>query len=51
MADRVDQEIATLNDIGNVLSSTLELREAFGKIMQNHFSKDEYASRGIGLTG
>ena len=29
-----DQELAILNDIGRILSSTLELRQAFGQIMQ-----------------
>src|SRR5579862_2579748 len=28
------QEISVLNEIGNILSSTLELREAFAKMMQ-----------------
>ena len=31
---RADQELSTLLDIGRILSSTLELREAFGKMMQ-----------------
>jgi Nif-specific regulatory protein len=34
MARGPDQEIAILNEIGALLSSTLELREAFGKMMQ-----------------
>ena len=29
-----DQELAILTEIGAILSSTLELREAFGKVMQ-----------------
>src|SRR5262245_27781902 len=29
-----DQELAALTDIGHILSSTLELREAFPKMMQ-----------------
>src|SRR5438067_182300 len=33
MTSKADQEISILNEIGNILSSTLELREAFGKIM------------------
>jgi Nif-specific regulatory protein len=31
---RSDQELAILHEIGYILSSTLELREAFGKMMQ-----------------
>ena len=31
---RADQELSILTEIGRVLSSTLELREAFGQIMQ-----------------
>src|SRR3954471_2779423 len=31
---RGDQELSILTDIGRILSSTLELREAFGQIMQ-----------------
>src|ERR1043166_7042218 len=31
---RDDQELAILTQIGQILSSTLELREAFGKMMQ-----------------
>src|SRR3954468_12846909 len=31
---RDDQELAILTEIGQILSSTLELREAFGKMMQ-----------------
>jgi Nif-specific regulatory protein len=31
---RADQELSTLTDIGHILSSTLELREAFQKTMQ-----------------
>ena len=31
---RADQELSTLLDIGRILSSTLQLREAFGKMMQ-----------------
>src|ERR1700751_567535 len=34
MTTRADQEISILNEIGNILSSTLELRDAFAKIMQ-----------------
>ena len=34
MTTRPDQEISILNEIGTLLSSTLELREAFGKMMQ-----------------
>jgi Nif-specific regulatory protein len=34
MQPRADQEISVLNDIGNVLASTLELRDVFGKMMQ-----------------
>ena len=34
MTSKADQEISILNEIGNILSSTLELREAFGKMMQ-----------------
>src|SRR5436309_6884716 len=30
-----DQELSILTEIGRILSSTLELREAFGKIMQS----------------
>lgn len=33
-AARADQELAVLTEIGQILSSTLQLREAFGKIMQ-----------------
>src|SRR5947208_14966585 len=29
-----DQELAILTDVGALLSSTLELRDAFGKVMQ-----------------
>jgi Nif-specific regulatory protein len=31
---RADQELSILTEIGAILSSTLELREAFGKVMQ-----------------
>src|SRR5688572_16458032 len=31
---RVDHELAVLTDLGRILSSTLELRDAFGKTMQ-----------------
>src|SRR5690242_5614891 len=31
---RADQELSVLTEIGQILSSTLELREAFGKTMQ-----------------
>src|SRR5689334_20998512 len=31
---RAEQELAILNEIGHILSSTLELRDAFGKMMQ-----------------
>src|SRR3954471_22315128 len=31
---RADQELSILTEIGRILSSTLELREAFGQIMQ-----------------
>src|SRR6476646_6610545 len=31
---RADQELTVLQEIGQVLSSTLELREVFGKMMQ-----------------
>src|SRR5690242_1237380 len=31
---RADQELSVLMEIGQILSSTLELREAFGKMMQ-----------------
>src|SRR5829696_7810354 len=31
---QADQELSILIDIGRILSSTLELREAFGKMMQ-----------------
>src|ERR1700678_1456517 len=34
MTVRADQEISILNEIGALLSSTLELRDAFGKMMQ-----------------
>jgi Nif-specific regulatory protein len=34
MTSRADQEIAILNEIGNILASTLDLREVFGKMMQ-----------------
>src|ERR1700726_1818645 len=34
MTTRADQEISILNEIGNILSATLELRDAFAKIMQ-----------------
>src|SRR3954469_12827636 len=34
MPARADHEISILTEIGRVLSSTLELREAFGQIMQ-----------------
>ena len=34
MARGPDQEIAILNEIGALLSSTLELRDAFGRMMQ-----------------
>ncbi len=33
-ASSADQEIATLTEIAEILSSTLEMREAFGKVMQ-----------------
>jgi Nif-specific regulatory protein len=33
-AARADQELAVLTEIGQILSSTLQLREAFGRIMQ-----------------
>ena len=39
MDGRVDQEISVLTEIGSLLSSTLELREAFGKMMQIISSK------------
>src|SRR3954470_18998900 len=32
---QADQELSILTDIGRILSSTLELREAFGQIMQS----------------
>src|SRR2546421_328811 len=32
---RGDQELSILTEIGRILSSTLELREAFGQIMQS----------------
>src|SRR5215510_15610435 len=32
--DIAEQELAILTDIGRILSSTLELRDAFGQIMQ-----------------
>jgi Nif-specific regulatory protein len=32
---RGDQELSILNEIGRILSATLELREAFGQIMQS----------------
>src|SRR5689334_11680140 len=31
---QAEQELAILNEIGHILSSTLELRDAFGKMMQ-----------------
>jgi Nif-specific regulatory protein len=31
---KIDQEMAILTEIGQILSSTLELRDAFGKVMQ-----------------
>src|SRR5215212_7123008 len=31
---RADQELSLLTEIGAILSSTLELRDAFGKVMQ-----------------
>src|SRR3954462_4294526 len=31
---RADQELAILQEVGHILSSTLELRDAFGKMMQ-----------------
>src|SRR2546425_11798255 len=34
MTTRADQEIPILTEIGNILSATLELRDAFAKIMQ-----------------
>src|SRR5438876_992168 len=34
MTTRADQDIPILTEIGNILSATLELREAFAKIMQ-----------------
>src|SRR3954468_18154592 len=34
MPPRADHEISILTEIGRVLSSTLELRDAFGQIMQ-----------------
>ncbi len=34
MTTRPDQELSILNEIGHILSSTLELRDAFAKIMQ-----------------
>ena len=33
-ASQADQELSILTEIGAILSSTLELREAFGKVMQ-----------------
>ena len=33
-AAQIDQEMSVLTDVGRVLSSTLELREAFAQIMQ-----------------
>ena len=43
-----DQELVVLTEIGQLLSSTLELRDAFGKMMQIISDKLEYASRGAG---
>jgi Nif-specific regulatory protein len=34
MTSKADQEITILNEIGNILASTLDLREVFGKMMQ-----------------
>ena len=34
MTSRADEEISILNEIGNILASTLDLREVFGKMMQ-----------------
>ena len=34
MASRADQEIVILTEIGSILSSTLELRDVFGRMMQ-----------------
>src|SRR3981081_3155942 len=34
MTSKADQEISILNEIGNILASTLELRDVFGKMMQ-----------------
>ena len=34
MQSKADQEISILNEVGGILSSTLELREVFGKMMQ-----------------
>jgi Nif-specific regulatory protein len=34
MQSKADQEISILNEVGTILSSTLELREVFGKMMQ-----------------
>ncbi len=34
LPQRAEQELAILNEIGHILSSTLELRDAFGKMMQ-----------------
>jgi Nif-specific regulatory protein len=31
---QAEQELAILNEIGHILSSTLQLRDAFGKMMQ-----------------
>src|SRR5215204_4954724 len=33
-SSHADQELAILTEIGQILSSTLELRDAFGKVMQ-----------------
>src|ERR1039458_6408123 len=39
MTVRAAQEISVLNEIGGILSSTLELRDGFGKMMQIISSK------------
>ena len=38
-----EQELSILTEIGQILSSTLELRDAFGESDANHFGQTEYA--------
>ena len=46
-----DQELSILTEIGQILSSTLELRDAFGENDANHFRQAGYAPRDAGPAG